>query len=175
VRTRTDFPRRVRVVENDWIPLSDGTRLAAKLWLPEDAEEDPVPAILEYLPYRKRDATAHRDSIRHPYVAGHGYAIARVDIRGTGDSDGIILDEYLPQEQEDAVEVLAWLAAQPWCTGSLGMFGISWGGFNGLQVAARRPPGLKAIITVGSTDDRYADDVHYNGGDRKSTRLNSSH
>ena len=164
MRTRTDFPRRVREIENEWIPLGDGTRLAAKIWLPEDAEADPVPAILEYLPYRKRDWTARRDSVRHPYVAGHGYAVVRVDIRGTGDSDGILLDEYLTQEQDDALEVLAWLAAQPWCTGSLGMFGISWGGFNGLQVAARRPGGLKAIITVGSTDDRYSDDVHYNGG-----------
>jgi hypothetical protein len=105
-----------------------------------------------------------RDAIRHPYLAGHGYACVRVDMRGSGDSDGILYDEYLPQEQDDALEVLAWLAAQPWCNGSIGMFGISWGGFNSLQIAARRPPELKAIITFCSTDDRYADDVHYIGG-----------
>jgi predicted acyl esterase len=88
----------------------------------------------------------------------------RVDLRGSGESDGLLADEYLPQEQEDALEVLAWLREQPWCDGSLGMWGISWGGFNALQVAARRPPGLGAIVTMCSTDDRYADDVHYRGG-----------
>jgi uncharacterized protein len=161
---RTDFPRSTRVLEHVWIPMSDGCRLAATIWLPEDAEADPVPALLEYIPYRKNDGTAVGDSTRHPYFAGHGYASVRVDIRGSGDSDGVLRDEYLPQEQDDAVEVLAWLAAQPWCTGKTGMFGISWGGFNSLQVAARRPPSLEAIITLCSTDDRYADDVHYMGG-----------
>src|SRR6266511_1184956 len=161
---RTEFPRAAREIENTWITLSDGCRLAARIWLPEDAETNPVPAILEYLPYRKDDGTAVGDSTRHPYLAGHGYAAVRVDIRGSGDSDGILVDEYLPQEQEDACEVIAWLAEQAWCTGAVGMFGISWGGFNALQVAARRPPALKAIITHCSTDDRYADDVHYMGG-----------
>src|SRR5207253_4403918 len=134
------------------------------IWLPVDAEEQPVPAILEYLPYRKNDFTAQRDAIQHPYFAGHGYAAIRVDMRGSGDSEGALLDEYLPQEQDDALEVLAWIAAQPWCDGDVGIIGISWGGFNGLQVAARRPPQLKAVISVCSTDDRYADDVHYMGG-----------
>ena len=161
---RTDFPRAVRRIDHTWIPLADGTRLAARIWLPEDAEQDPVPAILEYLPYRKGDAFAARDSRHHPYFAGHGYAGVRVDLRGTGDSDGIIEDEYLPQEQEDAIDVIAWLAEQPWCSGAVGMLGISWGGFNGLQVAARRPPALKAVISMCASDDRYADDVHYVGG-----------
>ena len=144
--------------------MSDGTRLAARIWLPEDAESDPVPAILEYLPYRKGDAFARRDSYHHPYFAGHGYAGVRVDLRGSGDSDGIMLDEYLPIEQADGIEVIEWLAAQPWCTGDVGMIGISWGGFNGLQIAALRPPALKAVITMCASDDRYADDVHYVGG-----------
>jgi hypothetical protein len=156
--------RPVREIENVFIPLRDGTRLAARIWLPEDAEADPVPAILEYLPYRKRDGTAARDALMHPYFAARGYAGVRVDIRGTGDSDGVLLDEYLKLEQDDCLEVLAWLAAQPWCTGACGMIGISWGGFNGLQVAARRPSELKAVISLCSTDDRYADDVHYMGG-----------
>src|SRR6185503_16913050 len=103
---RTEFPRRIREIENTWIPLSDGVRLAARIWLPEDAEQNPVPAILEYLPYRKDDGTAQGDALRHPYWAGHGYACLRVDLRGSGDSDGILLDEYLPQEQDDALEVL---------------------------------------------------------------------
>ncbi len=161
---KNEFPHAVRKIENTWIPLSDGCRLAASIWLPEDAEEHPVPAILEYLPYRKDDLRAVRDSTYHPYFAGHGYASIRVDMRGTGASDGILFDEYLAQEQDDALEVLAWIAAQPWCTGAAGIIGISWGGFNGLQIAARRPPQLKAIISACSTDDRYADDVHYRGG-----------
>jgi len=164
VNVRTEFPRRVRVVDHAWIALSDGTRLAAKFWLPEDAEESPVPAILEYIPYRKTDWTWNRDEPIHPWFAGHGYACVRVDLRGAGDSDGILLDEYLKQEQDDAVEVLRWIGEQPWCIGRAGMFGISWGGFNGLQVGARRPPELGAVITLMSTDDRYADDVHYIGG-----------
>ncbi len=164
IRTVTDFPRRVRTIDTEWIELGDGTRLAATIWLPEDAEAAPVPAILEYLPYRRRDGTVLRDRQMHAYFAGHGYASVRVDMRGSGDSDGLLLDEYLPQEQADAVEVIAWLAARPWCSGSVGMMGISWGGFNSLQVASHRPPALKAIITACSTDDRYADDCHYMGG-----------
>jgi putative CocE/NonD family hydrolase len=159
-----ELPRPVREIEHTWIELSDGTRLAARIWLPEDAERDPVPAVLEYLPYRKRDGTATRDAVRQPYLAGHGYAAVRVDIRGSGESDGILEDEYARQEQHDALEVIAWLAAQPWCTGAVGMTGISWGGFNALQIAALRPPALRAIMTLCSTDDRYADDVHYRGG-----------
>ncbi len=160
-----DLPRPVKLIENTWIPLADGTRLAARIWLPEDADDQKrVPAILEYLPYRKDDGTAIRDQVIHHYFAGHGYASIRVDLRGSGDSDGLLLDEYLPQEQSDALEVIDWIARQPWCTGKVGMMGISWGGFNSLQVAAHRPPALKAIITVCSTDDRYTDDCHYMGG-----------
>lgn len=161
---RDEFPRKVKEIKNIWIPMSDGTRLSASIWLPEDAEQHPVPAILEYIPYRKDDFTALRDSLRHPYFAGHGYASIRVDIRGAGNSEGILYDEYLKQEQDDALEVLTWISQQPWFTGGVGMIGKSWGGFNGLQVAARRHPALKAVITLCSTDDRYADDVHYKGG-----------
>jgi len=159
-----DVPRPIREIEHVWIPLSDGTRLAARIWLPEDAESEPVPGILEYLPYRRRDGTRLRDDANHAFVAGHGYACVRVDMRGSGDADGVLHDEYLPQEQLDGIEVLAWMAAQPWCDGNLGMIGISWCGFNGLQIAAHRPEGLGAIVTVCSTDDRYADDIHYMGG-----------
>jgi uncharacterized protein len=164
MKIKADYPHRIREVENFWIPMSDGARLAARLWLPLDAEESPVPAILEYIPYRKNDGTAARDALRLPYFAGHGYATIRVDMRGSGESDGILYDEYLPQEQDDALEVLRWIATQSWCSGPVGIIGKSWGGFNGLQIAARRPPELKAVITVYSTDDRYADDVHYMGG-----------
>jgi uncharacterized protein len=161
---RSEFPNRVRVIRHEWIPMPDGCRLAARIWLPEEAERAPVPAILEYVPYRKNDGLALRDAPIHHYFAGHGYASVRVDIRGSGDSDGILADEYLPLEQEDGVEVIRWLASRPWCSGSVGIIGKSWGGFNGLQIAAHRPPELKAVISVASTDDRYADDVHYMGG-----------
>ena len=164
MKTVTSFPHQIREIENSWIPMSDGIRLAARIWLPENAEIQPVPGILEYIPYRKRDSTAYRDSIMHPYFAGHGYVCVRVDLRGSGDSEGVLTDEYLQQEQQDGLEILRWIAQQPWCNGSVGMIGISWGGFNGLQIAAHRPPELKAIITVCSTDDRYADDIHHMGG-----------
>jgi predicted acyl esterase len=164
LRNIIDFPFNVNLIENAWIQLRDGNRLAARIWLPETAMKEPVPAILEYIPYRKNDFTAEYDSMTHPYFAGHGYACIRVDIRGSGDSDGILVDEYSKQEHDDALEVLQWIVKQPWCSGEVGIIGISWGGFNGLQIAARGPPELKAVITVCSTDDRYADDVHYIGG-----------
>ncbi|KAF4943124.1 hypothetical protein FSARC_15035 [Fusarium sarcochroum] len=154
----------IDTIHHEPITLSDGTVLSAMIWLPKDAKSQPVPAILEYLPYRKRDGTAVRDAMNHPYVAANGYACVRVDMRGTGESQGVLRGEYLPQEQDDALEILQWLAAQDWCTGSIGMIGISWGGFNGLQVAARRPPELKAVISICSTDKRYEDDIHYMGG-----------
>jgi putative CocE/NonD family hydrolase len=164
VRIAEAFPREVREIETVWIEMPDGCRLAARIWLPDDAEQSPVPAILEHLPYRRRDYTRLRGDEMHRYFAGHGYAGVRVDIRGSGDSDGILEDEYLQQELDDAVAVIDWLAKQSWCTGLVGMTGISWGGFNALQVAALGPPPLKAIITACSTDDRYADDIHYMGG-----------
>lgn len=146
------------------ITLSDGCRLSARVWRPDNASDDPVPVILEYLPYRKRDGTTARDELTHPYIAKRGYACVRVDMRGNGDSEGLMEDEYTQQELDDAVEVINWLAAQDWCTGKVGMMGISWGGFNSLQVAAMQPEPLKAIITLCSTVDRYADDIHYKGG-----------
>ncbi len=144
--------------------MADGCRLSARIWLPHNAETIPVPAILEFLPYRKRDGTTARDSLTHPYVAKRGYACVRIDMRGNGDSQGIMEDEYTEQELQDAEAIIAWLAKQTWCSGAVGMMGISWGGFNALQVAARQPSALKAIITLCSTVDRYADDIHYKGG-----------
>jgi len=146
------------------IMLSDGTRLSARVWMPKDAADDPIPAILEFLPYRKRDGTCARDALTHPWFAERGYACLRVDMRGNGDSEGLMTDEYTQQELDDAVEVINWIATQPWSTGTVGMMGISWGGFNSLQVAAMAPEPLKAIITLCSTVDRYADDIHYKGG-----------
>src|SRR5262245_25220711 len=164
MRTMTAFPRRVRRIEHCWIPMPDGRRLAARLWLPDDAEASPVPAVLEYVPYRKRDFTRARDEPMHHYFAGHGYAALRLDVRGAGESDGVLSDEYSAQEIGDGVAAIAWIAAQPWCTGVVGMMGKSWGAFNTLQVAACRPPTLRAVVAVCGSDDRYADDAHYMGG-----------
>jgi len=158
-----EFQREV-FEEETWMTLSDGCRIALRIWRPVDALQDPVPAIFEYLPYRKRELTAERDIPMHTYFAGHGYACVRADVRGSGESDGVLEDEYLQQELDDGVEVLRWISEQAWCTGRIGMIGISWGGFNGLQLAALQPPELQAVITLCSTDDRYADDVHHMGG-----------
>jgi uncharacterized protein len=163
-RKLDDLPHKIKKIEHFWITLKDGCRLAARMWLPADAESNPVPAVLEYIPYRKRDGTRGRDEPMHGYFAGHGYAAIRVDVRGSGESDGVLQDEYLQLELDDAVEVIDWIARQAWCNGKVGMMGKSWGGFNCLQVAAMRPKALTAVLSVCSTDDRYADDIHYMGG-----------
>ena len=127
------------VIEHAWIPLADGTRLAARIWLPLDAREHPAPAIFEYLPYRLTEGTAAWDDAQMHYFVRNGYAGVRVDIRGSGNSDGWLMDEYCAQEQADALEVLRWIAAEPWCDGAIGMIGTSWGGFNGLQISRPTP------------------------------------
>ncbi|MEM7267822.1 MAG: CocE/NonD family hydrolase [Pseudomonadota bacterium] len=162
MKTVSEFPFEVEVTPHTWITLADGRRLSAKIWRPIDA--GPLPAILEYLPYRKRDGTAARDGLNHPWLSGHGYVCVRVDIAGTGESEGLFDDEYSARELADGVEVINWIAAQDWCDGGVGMTGISWGGFNGLQLAALAPEPLKAVVSICSTVDRFADDIHYKGG-----------
>ena len=164
LRVLHELPRRIGTVTELRIPLPGEVRLHARLWLPADAEDAPVPALVEYVPFRHRDFTAPRDALIHPWFAGHGYASLRVELRGSGDSEGLPMDEYVRQEQDDAVAALAWIARQPWCDGNTGMFGMSWGAFSALQVAARNPPSLKAIIPVHGTDDRFSDDIYYKGG-----------
>lgn len=154
----------IEEIESVWIPMRDGVRLAARLWLPKTAHTTPVPGILEYIPYRKRDFMRLRDEPIHRYYALKGFASIRVDIRGSGDSEGMLDDEYSETELQDALTIIEWISNQPWCSGAIGMTGISWGGFNALQVAALRPPSLKAIITLCASDDRYSDDAHYKGG-----------
>ncbi len=160
----TPLPAPVREIEHLEIPMPDGTRLAARIWMPESAQAQPVPAILEYIPYRKNDKTLERDHARAPWLAARGYAYVRVDLRGTGESEGVMTDEYTETELQDGCDVIAWIADQSWCDGGVGIVGISWGGFNGLQLAALQPPALKAVVSICSTDDRYADDIHYMGG-----------
>lgn len=156
-----EAPAHVRWERNVRIPMADGITLAADLFMPEAPGRYPV--VLEYLPYRKND-TPWRGYHGHRYFAQRGYVAARIDVRGTGDSDGVAEDEYCRQEQLDGVAAIAWLAAQPWSNGNVGMFGTSYGGFNSLQVAMHRPPALKAICPMYFTDNRYTDDCHYKGG-----------
>ena len=155
--------RGVRVVHAS-IPMPDGVRLAADLYMPADLRSgERVPALLEYLPYRKDDDEA--DYAAHAYFARHGYVGVRVDIRGFGNSGGAPpTREYSAQEQEDGERIIAWLASQPWSNGNVGMFGISWGGFNSIQMAMRRPPALKAILAVAATEALFTEDVHYMDG-----------
>ncbi len=153
-------------VDEVWIPVRDGIRLAANLFLPEGAPaEQRFPPLLEYLPYHKDDGTIARDYPIHGYFARRGYVGVRVDMRGTGRSEGRLPDrEYSTQEHADALEVIDWLARQPWSNGHVGMFGLSWGGFNSIQVAGLRPPALKAIIAIEATEDLFHDDIHYLDG-----------
>lgn len=144
--------------------MPDGIRLAATLYLP-DQGTGPWPAILEFLPYRKDDWTLLRDLGLYPYVVDRGYVGVRVDIRGTGRSEGRLPDgEYSEEEQRDGLVVIEWLAARPWCSGSVGMWGISWGGFNAIHLGMRRPPALKAIVAIDASDDLFRLDIHYIDG-----------
>ena len=146
------------------VSLSSGVVISVRLWLPVAAPDERFPAVLEAIPYRKDDNSLVDDSARFGYICGHGYVGVRMDLRGSGTSTGVLQDEYSPEEQHDICEVIDWISRQPWCTGDVAMTGISWSGFNSLQVAARRPPALRTIISVYSTDDRYDNDVHYLGG-----------
>ncbi|MBZ5574705.1 MAG: CocE/NonD family hydrolase, partial [Acidobacteriia bacterium] len=153
-------------MENTWIPMKDGVRLAVTLYMPHGAKPDEkFPAILEYNPYRKDDAMAAGDYALYSYFAHRGYVCARVDIRGFGTSEGVPTDrEYSEQEQIDGLQIITWLAHQSWSNGNVGMMGISWSGFNSLQMAMRNPPELKAILAVDATAELFHDDIHYIDG-----------
>ncbi|MEP7033785.1 MAG: CocE/NonD family hydrolase [Actinomycetota bacterium] len=155
--------------EDVFVSMPDGIRLAATLYLP--GAGGPWPALLEALPYRKDDLTAGYRPEYERLAEEFGYAVCRLDIRGTGSSEGLATDEYTDQEHSDIEQVVAWLASQTWSNGAVGMYGTSWSGFNSLQVAMRRPPALKAICSIFASDDRYADDVHYFGGALKQLDL----
>ncbi|MDH6116114.1 putative CocE/NonD family hydrolase [Kitasatospora sp. GAS204A] len=161
MRHPVSYPYRV-TREDLRIPVAEGVELHARIWRP--VTEQPVPALLEYLPSRLGDATAERDAERHPWYAGHGYASVRVDLRGHGNSDGLPGEEYGAQELADGLAVLDWLAGQPWCTGRLGLIGIGWGAGTALRLAALAPEPLRAVVTVGASDDHYDNDTHYFGG-----------
>lgn len=147
--------RGVKTIDDIWVRMRDGTRISLRVCLPEDADQRPVPAVIRLDPY---------NGIPDRALASYGYATICFDPRGIGNSEGLSFDEYALQEQEDALEVLAWIRRQRWCSGKMGMWGSSYSGMTALQLAARRPKGLSAIITQCATDDRYTDDAHYLGG-----------
>ncbi|MCC6468308.1 MAG: CocE/NonD family hydrolase [Alphaproteobacteria bacterium] len=152
----------VREVANVFVPMKSGLRIAVRLFLPADAETNPVPAILDFFPYRKSDFSCWRDSANYGYMATQGYACVKADSRGTGDSDGLQRDQFSPQYIDDAVELIEWIARQKWCTGKVGMTGVSWPAHASLMTAARRPPALGAIMPLNAADDRYLN--KYQGG-----------
>lgn len=149
------------------VPARDGIELSANLWLPlprPEAPRGPWPVILEMIPYGKDNWRRNADTARGEWLAARGFALCRLDVRGTGASGGIAMDEYTEAETQDGYDAVEWLAAQPWCNGRVGMWGISYGGFTAIQVAKLRPPHLRAILPMYATDDRYRDDVHIRGG-----------
>lgn len=158
-------PRYEVAREDARITMPDGVRLAADLFVPANAGPgEKFPVLLEYLPYRRVEARDRSHSL-YPYFVERGYIVARVDIRGTGGSEGRLIPyEYSDIEHEDGEAVIEWLANEPRSNGNVGMFGISWGGFNSIQMAMRAPEALKAIIAVDATEDLYQDDVHYMDG-----------
>lgn len=153
-----------RIIEHQQLVMPDGIRLSARLWVPAGAERDPVPLVLEYIPYRKRDLYRQIDDFFGALLSTAGIGFARVDVRGSGDSEGLLRDEYTEQELSDGESVIGQLAALPWCNGSVGLRGLSWGAINALLLAARRPQALAAVPAMAGTDDRSRDDAHFLGG-----------
>jgi putative CocE/NonD family hydrolase len=147
-----------------FVTMADGVRIGVTVYLPDAEGDGPFPVVVESVPYRKDEDCFGPDWRTYAYFAQKGIAGVRIDVRGTGASEGVAANEYTPQEMADTLEILRWAAAQDWCNGNVGMWGISWGGFSSLQAAMARPPELKAIVAAHATHDRFASDVHYVGG-----------
>ena len=152
-------------IDSAWIEMPDGVRLAADLYKPGDLEpDDKLPVLLEYTAYRKTDSRSRNFSL-YSYFIERDYIVVRVDIRGTGNSEGRLIPyEYSDIELDDGEVIIDWLSRQSFSNGNVGVFGISWGGFNAIQLAVRQPPALKAILAVDATEDLYQDDVHFMDG-----------
>jgi putative CocE/NonD family hydrolase len=125
-----------------------------------------LPAIVELNPYRRRDGMLYVDSMMYPWFAFKEYCCFRIDLQGSGDSDGLMNDEYSDEELSYCVQVIEQIARLAFCDGNVAMMGKSWSAINSLMVAARDdvPAALKTILFCCGTDDRFNDDVHYKGG-----------
>jgi len=155
---------KIKTIENEWIPMPDGELLAARIFMPEGAKDRPAGAVLEYLPYSKRTGYRRVDDKTASWLVARGFAFVRVDVRGTGESGGLIVNEYDLPEQADAESIIRWISRQPWCNGKVGMRGISYGSITSFQAATKGIPELKAIAAAMGTDNGYTDDVHTLGG-----------
>lgn len=153
-------------IEKESLIMKDGVGIALTFYRPvEKYRGERFPVVFEMLPYRKDDIFAMRDYSLYSYFVQRGIVMAKADVRGTGSSDGMIPEkEYSEEEMSDALEIIDYLSRRPWSNGNVGMWGISWGGFNAIQVAMRKPPALKAILAADASDDLYHDDVHYIDG-----------
>lgn len=152
-------------IKTEFLKMADGVKLSATFYLPKLEPGKKAPVLLELLPYRKDDEFYARDYSLCEYFARNGIAVARVDVRGTGGSEGRLpAREYSDAELKDAVTTIDLLSKMPWSNGNVGMFGISWSGFNSLMVALKKPKALKAVLAVNASDDLFRDDVHYIDG-----------
>lgn len=152
-------------VQDDYLPMRDGVKLAVTYFIPSGLESQKFPVILEMTPYRKDDDSYIYQHSVYNYFAKHGIAVAHFDVRGTGGSEGALPDrEYSDVELDDLEDAVAGLAKLPWSNGNVGMQGISWSGFNSIMTAMRHPPALKAILVAHASDDLYGNDIHYIDG-----------
>ena len=144
----------IRIERDLRIPVRDGIRLAANLYRP--AAPGRYPALLQYTPYLK-DGIGGRGGVEVGQIAlaRRGYACLSLDIRGYGESEGVLSPPFAPSEKWDGHDALAWIAEQPWCTGRTGVWGISYGGDTALSIASTRPPSLGAIVAIHAIDDEY--------------------
>ncbi|CAF4324014.1 unnamed protein product [Rotaria sp. Silwood2] len=147
--------------------MPDGVRLSVTLTVPIVTRcSETFPVLLQYKPYRKDDALFYSDQSDARYLARRGFIVAQVDIRGTGSSEGVLVDrEYSSQELNDCEQIIQQLANDHRSNGRVGMYGISWSGFNTLMMGTlRRPPALRALFAAHGTDDLYKSDIHYPDG-----------
>jgi predicted acyl esterase len=141
------------------VTMRDGVELNVRITRPDALGR--FPAVMEYQPYRRLAAAlpVYHDEYPPvvPYLAERGYAVVQYDVRGTGSSTGFSTEIYSPKERQDGYDMIGWIAAQPWCTGAVGMIGKSYSAVVQWQVAVQRPPALKAIVVRSANDDVYTE------------------
>jgi putative CocE/NonD family hydrolase len=146
----------IREERNLLIPMRDGTLVAANAYFP--VTDEPVPALVSGYPYHKDGLIGAMFDHARRWFAERGFAELIFDFRGTGASDGICPDTFdAVQEGQDGADVVEWAAAQSWCSGNVGIWGMSYGGITALNVAAQAPPHLRASVPLYGSADIHAD------------------